>query len=110
MQQGIILICLDDGCYVTDVPFCIDLGLDKITVPSPSGATDFDAARQILFLYNDVIYNETMVVENGMSGSCRQALAEVMCSLWTPSCLGGKAVPVCRETCEGITLISNCNI
>ena len=94
-------VFIDDGCHVTDVPFCTDLGLDKITVPGPTGATDFDSAREILFLYNAIIYNETLAEELEMSGQCRRSLSELMCGIWTPNCVGGEAAPVCKEICEG---------
>lgn len=55
----------------------------------------------MLLVYNDVIYNETLVGELDLTDQCRESLSELVCGLWMPSCINGEKVPVCRENCEG---------
>ena len=90
-----------DGCYHNDVPFCRDLGFDMITIPGPVGATDFDSVRQLLFIYNDIIYNETLSGALQVLGQCRQSWSELLCGIRTPMCSNGETIPVCKESCEG---------
>ena len=92
----------DDGCYYNNVPLCVDLGYDMITLPGAIGSTDINSAMEQLFTYNNMLYNRNNATYIQASrDQCTETLYNLRCGLWAPMCLNGRARYICREHCEG---------